>query len=533
MASKKTHQTVHWFRNGLRLHDNPALKEAFETSQTVRPLYVLDPDVLKNGNIGVVRWRFILESLADLDNNLKKLNSRLFVVRGRPSEVFPKLFKEWKISKLTFEVDTTEPARKQDAEVLKIANKLGVDIEQRVSHTLYDLDRIVNKNGGTAPLTYKKFQSIVSSLGPPAAPLPAIDKKMVAGCNTPTTANHDKIYGVPTLEEIGQEVPEESREVLYPGGETEALERLEVYMKKEDWVCKFEKPNTAPNSIEPSTTVLSPYMTYGCLSARLFYTRLAEIYAKKKKHSQPPVSLHGQLLWREFFTTAAYKTPNFNKMVGNSLCLQVPWDQNDEYLAAWAEARTGYPYIDAIMTQLRREGWVHHLARHSVACFLTRGDLWISWEEGLKVFERLLIDHDWNLNAGNWMWLSASSFFHAYFRVYSPVAFGKKTDPNGDYIRKYIPKLSRYPPKYIYEPWNAPLAVQEKAGCVIGRDYPCPIVDHNKVVTRNMSRMKEARSLKYGKTDMGVDKPEASFLCISLGWSSRGKDTSAMGRKFV
>jgi len=171
-------------------------------------------------------------------------------------------------------------------------------------------------------------------------------------------------------------------------------------------------------------------------------------------------------------------------------------------LAAWSEARTGYPYIDAIMTQLRREGWIHHLARHSVACFLTRGDLWQSWEKGQQVFEELLLDADWSLNAGNWMWLSASAFFHQFFRVYSPVAFGKKTDKEGDYIKKYLPILKKYPSNYIYEPWKAPLSVQKAAGCIIGTDYPRPIVDHDVVSKENISKMKAAYDAnKAGKED--------------------------------
>ena len=121
---------------------------------------------------------------------------------------------------------------------------------------------------------------------------------------------------------------------------------------------------------------------------------------------------------------------------------QIPWDdvatsaEAKDKLERWTTAKTGYPFIDAVMTQLRREGWIHHLGRHAVACFLTRGDLWVSWEEGVKVFDRHLIDADWSLNACNWMWLSCSAFFHQYFRCYSPVAFGKKTDPEGLYIRK-------------------------------------------------------------------------------------------------
>lgn len=144
-------------------------------------------------------------------------------------------------------------------------------------------------------------------------------------------------------------------------------------------------------------------------------------------------------------------------MYGNPICVQIPWDKNAEALAKWASGRTGFPWIDAIMTQLREEGWIHHLARHAVACFLTRGDLWISWEEGMKVredgswsnvclqlnvtcsilqvFDELLLDADWSVNAGTWMWLSCSSFFQQFFHLYCPVKFGRKADPNGDFIR--------------------------------------------------------------------------------------------------
>lgn len=117
-------------------------------------------------------------------------------------------------------------------------------------------------------------------------------------------------------------------------------------------------------------------------------------------------------------------------MVGNPICLQIPWDKSAKALAKWANGHTGFPWIDAIMTQLREEGWIHHLARHAVACFLTRGNLWISWEEGMKVFEEYSLDADWSVNAGMWLWLSCSSFFQQFFHCYCPVKFGRKADPN-------------------------------------------------------------------------------------------------------
>eukprot|EP00953_Heterococcus_sp_UTEX-ZZ885_P023859 13091-Heterococcus_DN1.PRE.1 len=197
-------------------------------------------------------------------------------------------------------------------------------------------------------------------------------------------------------------------------------------------------------------------------------------------------------------------------MEGNALCKQIPWDNNPEFLAAWKESRTGYPFIDAIMTQLRTEGWIHHLARHAVACFLTRGDLWQSWEAGAKRGNR------------------SGQTFH---RCYSPVAFGKKTDPTGAYIRKYMPQLRKYPDKYIYEPWTAPLSVQKAANCVIGTDYPAPIVDHKEVSKENMARMKEAYAANKDTAagaDIGNNNSDSEHDAVgssSSSSSSKAKST--------
>ncbi len=130
--------------------------------------------------------------------------------------------------------------------------------------------------------------------------------------------------------------------------------------------------------------------------------------------------------------------------------------------------------------------------RHSLACFLTRGDLWVSWTKGAQVFDEFLLDYDYSLNAANWMWLSCSAFFNAYFRCYSPVAFARKWDPNGAFIRHYLPTLRNIPDKYIHEPWKAPKAIQAAANCIIGKDYPKPIVDHSIAAKENIAKMRIA-----------------------------------------
>ncbi|XP_019620891.1 PREDICTED: cryptochrome-1-like isoform X3 [Branchiostoma belcheri] len=485
--------TIHWFRKGLRLHDNPSLRDALQMLQpgdVWRCVYVLDPWFAGSSNVGVNRWRFLLQCLEDLDASLRKLNSRLYVIRGQPTDVFPRLFKEWKVSCLSFEEDSEPFGRERDMAVMKLAKEAGVKVILRTSHTLYKLQDIIDVNGGQPPLTYKRFQAILSKMDPPDQPVDTITASTVDKLTTPIQDDHDEKYGVPSLEELGFDT-DNLNPVVWPGGETEALTRLERHLERKAWVASFERPKMTASSLLASPTGLSPYLRFGCLSPRLFYKKLTELYKKVKRSNHPPLSLYGQLLWREFFYTAATNNPNFDKMVNNTICVQIPWDKNPEALAKWAEGQTGFPWIDAIMSQLQQEGWIHHLARHAVACFLTRGDLWISWEEGMKVFEELLLDADWSVNAGSWMWLSCSSFFQQFFHVYCPVNFGRRTDPNGDFIRKYLPKLRGFPAKYIYDPWNAPESVQKAAKCIIGKDYPLPMVNHAETSRINVERMKQ------------------------------------------
>ncbi|KAF1471826.1 Cryptochrome-1, partial [Pygoscelis antarcticus] len=400
------------------------------------------------------------------------------------------VLQEWNIAKLSIEYDSEPFGKERDAAIKKLASEAGVEVIVRISHTLYDLDKIIELNGGQPPLTYKRFQTLISRMEPLEMPVETITPEVMEKCTTPVSDDHDEKYGVPSLEELGFDT-DGLPSAVWPGGETEALTRLERHLERKAWVANFERPRMNANSLLASPTGLSPYLRFGCLSCRLFYFKLTDLYKKVKKNSSPPLSLYGQLLWREFFYTAATNNPRFDKMEGNPICVQIPWDKNPEALAKWAEGRTGFPWIDAIMTQLRQEGWIHHLARHAVACFLTRGDLWISWEEGMKVFEELLLDADWSVNAGSWMWLSCSSFFQQFFHCYCPVGFGRRTDPNGDYIRRYLPVLRGFPAKYIYDPWNAPESVQKAAKCIIGVNYPKPMVNHAEASRLNIERMKQ------------------------------------------
>lgn len=339
-------------------------------------------------------------------------------------------------------------------------------------------------------------------------------------------------FGVPTLEEMGID----SADVTSPhkGGETAGLEALKSMIENSEYIGTFEKPKTAPTDFEPqATTLLSPHMHFGSVSVRKFWWDVQDVLEKRrkqKKHvSGEPVNLPGQLLFRDMYFAAHAKLGlQFGQAVGNSAARFIPWHlqsnyvrgekdgipvsdgtyivdepQAEEYFRRWKEGRTGFPWIDALMRQLKLEGWIHHLGRHAVACFLTRGGCYVSWERGAEVFEEWLIDHEVACNAGNWMWLSCTAFFSQFYRMYSPVAFGKKWDPEGNFVRRYVPELAKFDKKYIYEPHKAPIADQKAWGCIIQGDwtraegegskvYPKPMFDFNERRQFCLDRMKEA-----------------------------------------
>jgi len=170
----------------------------------------------------------------------------------------------------------------------------------------------------------------------------------------------------------------------------------------------------------------------------------------------------------------------------------VAWGHDQAKIDAWAEGRTGFPYIDALMRQLKTTGHMHHLGRHAVACFLTRGDLWQNWTAGRDVFKRLLLDEDWALNNGNWLWLAGvAPFSMPYFRIYDPCPGPKSclnAEQSGDFIKHFVPELKSVPEKYIYAPWTAPPEVLKKAGVTLGKEYPKPIVDHQVARKENLDK---------------------------------------------
>ncbi len=351
--------TLIWFRKGLRLHDNPALQSAAQGARRLWPVFILDPWFVAPERVGVSRMLFLLESLTDLDAQLQQLGTRLFVLRGQPELVLDRILGEWQIGRLCFERDTEPFALNRDGRVRALAERRGIEVITPTGHTLFDPDATIQANGGRAPKTYGAFCKLIEKLEVP---------QIIAPPQTlPPPGEVAAAHAIPTPAELGYPAGDERIQPIYEGGETVGRARFFDYSADINRVVTFAKPETDPTAFAPpSTTALGAHLKFGCLSARTFYHHIQQINQTVGEYTKPPVSLIGQIIWREFFYTLAYSTPNYDRMVGNPLCRQIPWDENPQFLSAWSEGQTGYPWIDAAMVQLAQEGWLHHLSRHAV-----------------------------------------------------------------------------------------------------------------------------------------------------------------------
>ena len=528
-------RVIYWFRTDLRLHDSPALKAALDLKpECLYPIWTWDPHYVYRARVGPNRWQYLLDCQSDLSKSITKLNpkSKLLLIREAPQTLFPKLFKQWKITHLVFEKDTDAYGRERDQKVIELAKDAGVEVIIKYGRTLYDPDELVKENHGKPTMSINQVQAAGKKIGEIPRPIPAptslpdpgntsLDFEQEVPDSKPDInsiqrdgdeASYTKLAGpngdfaVPTMEELGLK----PATTQHRGGETIALKMLDEIIANEDYTATFEKPKTAPTAFEPqATTLLSPHMHFGSLSCREFYWRCQDVVDKYKGHaSQPPTSLTGQLLFRDmYFGAQASLGYAFGQTYGNAQCRFIPWHlpskvdtssglitgdylvdnaQAEIHFKRWREGRTGFPWIDALMRQLKYEGWIHHLGRHAVACFLTRGGCYVDWERGAEVFEEWLIDHEAACNIGNWQWLSCTAFYAQFYRCYSPIAFPQKWDKEGNFVRKFVPELEKFPHKYIYEPWKAPIADQKKWGCVVKGDGSETEIDGKKAYPKPM-----------------------------------------------
>ena len=507
-----------WLRNILRLHDNPLLNAIHERGDFdhVVPVYIFEPESL-DATHSKNRQRFLFQSILELKRNFQKnYKTELMVLSGDVSTVFPKVINALGADPIEIICDyCTTPKRR--AEVSEVANLVRgkSNVQLTVVHavnTLLNIEALTGNPSFTNPKSMKDMQKIFKGAFGVAAGFYKVPEPTEIVPSIPSNTSRAK--KITADKKVSKHLKSEkciktliktySGKVDYfKGGESEALSRMSKKMSDNPrYVNEFSKPSSVStnedgNPYEPTTTGLSAYLATGCLSPRTIWKECV-IANLLGAHTKPPVSLMGQLMFREMFYLLSRSVNNWDSDIDNTNCKPIEWDALDkEKIRLWEEGQTGFPLIDAMMRQLEATGWMHHLGRHAVSCFLTRGQLWQNWKHGREVFDKKLIDSDWALNNGNWLWLAGvAPFSMPYFRIYNPCPT-PGTSLNVEtkealFIRHWVPELKNFPSKYIFEPHLAPEKVQREHGCVIGIDYPEPMVDRKLSRKTNLAKFKES-----------------------------------------
>ncbi len=456
-----------WLRRDLRVHDHPALRAAQAAGGPVVPVFCFDDGLLKGRHASGPRTQFLLGCLADLDGALRERGTRLFVRHGLPQRELPALVRELGARSVHFSHDVSPFARRRQDAVLAALQAEDVAVEAHPGVFAVDRLRDVRTGSGDPYTVFTPFyrnwdaQPRRKVLGAPRA-LGDPGSSVAAGRR-------------PTLEDLGLE--QEISDPM-PGGESAARQALNQFLAGP--VEGYADGRDVLSGEKVSR--LSPYLHFGCLSPREIESRLGS--------GEGARAFRRQLCWRDFYAHVLGHFPaNARSEYQERYRGTIRWSHATRRFEAWCEGRTGYPAVDAGMRQLRREGWMHNRARLMVGSFLTK-DLGIDWRWGERWFMRLLLDGDEASNNGNWQWIASVGVDPqpAFRRIFNPARQQARFDPDGDYVRRYVPELARVPDRYLAEPWTMPDDAQEAAGCRIGRDYPRPIVDHRQARTEALER---------------------------------------------
>ncbi|MCX7616722.1 deoxyribodipyrimidine photo-lyase [Tepidiforma sp.] len=460
--------SVLWFRRDLRLHDHPALAAAIEAGP-VAPLFVLDPALVRGRWASANRTAFLLASLRELDAALRARGARLHVRIGRPADEVPRFARDVGASAVFVSRDYSPYARRRDAAVARALTACGIAFHARRGTLVHEPEDVRGAAG--QPLTvFTPFYRAWSAL-PLRAPLPA-------PAAIPAAAHPDP-GALPALEALGLPRPVDA---LLPAGESAARARLERFLAAP--VCAYAE--TRDRLDLAGTSRLSQDLRFGLLSPLEIVTRARALPCDTAKFV-------AEVAWREFYHHILWHHPRVLREPFQQAYAAIPWRDDPAAFDAWAAGRTGYPLVDAAMRELAATGYMHNRARMVAASFLAK-DLLLDWRLGETHFMRHLVDGDVANNDGGWQWAaSVGTDAQPYFRIFNPVLQAKKFDPEGVYLRRWLPELCRVPDRYLHEPWTMPLQVQQAAGCVIGRDYPAPIVDHAAARDRAVHLFEQAR----------------------------------------
>jgi deoxyribodipyrimidine photo-lyase len=467
MASQSASPSIVWFRDDLRLSDHPALHAAATSGAPVICLYVFDEPGTANSRPlgGAARW-WLAQSLRALQASLRSVGSSLVLRQGPTAEIIAELARETDANNVFWNEIAQAPCLALADQVAGRLKQIGVTSQRFPGDLLVAPVHIRNKEGRGLRV-FTPFWKRVQALGDPPKPLLAPKNLEPA----PDLASDPiESWG---LEPVRPDWAGGLRESWNPG-EKSAQSRLGAFLKTH--AAGYSNDRDRPD--RAGSSGLSPHLRFGEISPRQVWYAARFAAAERHALTGDIDKFLSELGWREFCRHLLFDVPDLATRNLQPSFDAFAWRHDDAALAAWQRGRTGYPIVDAGMRELWHTGVMHNRVRMVVASFLVK-HLLIDWREGEKWFWDTLVDADAGSNPANWQWVAGSGADAApYFRVFNPILQGEKFDPDGAYVRRWVPELGSLPNSMIHQPWSAAPLELASAGVELGKTYPRPIIDH-------------------------------------------------------
>lgn len=466
------HATViYWFRRDLRLTDNTAMNAAAKDGAQVVPVYVLSDWQKKHGWTGSIRQQFLCGCLESLSKNIVTLGSKLILRTGRADLEIEKLIKDTKASAVYFNRDYDPYGREMEKKVQAVCARYAVECHSFKDRVLHEAWEVLTGSGGPYRVytPYSRNWTSLDKIAPLGKPK-TIGTASTVPCDPLPTLDH---WQLPT-----------TAATLPAPGERAARERMKAFIENRTLMSYAQKRNT-PAGV--TTSRLGQDLRFGLISIRELHARcMAAVSEATTADARTSIETYSkELAWREFYLAILWNHPEVFEEEFSPEFRGMPWPGSDEDFTAWSQGRTGFPIVDAGMRELLNTGFMHNRVRMIVSMFLTK-DLHCHWKLGESFFMQHLVDGENASNNGGWQWSAGTGADAApYFRIQNPWTQTKSYDPDGAYIRQWVPELKGVSPERFQAP--------PKDGCALAPGYPLPIVDHSTERERTLAMFAKHR----------------------------------------
>ena len=470
--------TILWFRKDLRLADNSALAAAIEAGAPVIPVFIWSPDEAGDWAPGAASKWWLHQALKCLGEALGVRSGQLVLRQGDSLEELRDMIEKTGATRVYWNRRYEGPLRELDATIKRELRDDGIEVES-FNSSLLNEPHTASTGAGKPYKVYTPYWRKVKDRKVDAPVEPDLDAMTFPDAYPQTVA----------LDSLGLLPKQQWYRKFYSHwdvSESAAEERLDHFLDQpvEDYNDARDIPG------EDGTSGLSPYLHWGLIGPRQV---MAALRHKHDLRAEGPQVFAKEIYWREFAYNVLYHFPGTPDAPLQEKYADFPWEPDEATLRRWQRGQTGYPIVDAGMRQLYATGWMHNRVRMVVSSLLVK-HLLQDWREGARWFWDTLVDADLASNTLGWQWSAGCGADAApYFRVFNPITQGEKFDPDGDYVRKWVPEIAKLPNKYIHEPWEAPDGILEYAGVELGKDYPEPIIEHKKGRERALAALDKVK----------------------------------------